>query len=538
MPTPETSTSSLLRDLAGLSLSPRKGRSRIDSIKEPDFSSRFGQWMSLTKRQPKEAKRHRSPAREIKDADSLAQDLHREKKRLRRALKELAELRRDRDELDEQRHKTTTDLKRLRERHHKSTDKLAEYRLRLQDQDRTLDRERANAQILRQEVEEKDEEIDQLTKDWAKAKSRLQRNRDKLDRERAEVSRLNTCLSDVKTQRYPSSENQDALASLRILRTSHEELKREYATSLEDQKALKTESASLEEDCSRLRSDRDAARKTLVVVKAQNASQTQSIAALLKTISDLEKTRDLIQPVLQIGVDIRLRNLETAREILLKIKQGEKDRAILLSGNVAAHRANGAVDAALFMAGLVPEDYLPQASRVFEKLYQVSPEDYGCWSPMVLRMIDCQATIATIQVQHHFKKFDTTHLRNEHDRLHGFLTSRHKKLSPGEFEGDPKAKELLARIEDIMEEIVDLSRGKGKGRKTFEPFEYLESEDEELQLKAKKSNQGSAVKYEEDDSPEEDHTSQDDTTETDQDTSQAFESESESESENGSDSEE
>lgn len=414
----------------------------------------------------------------------MREERNHERKRLRRALRELEELRRDRDELDGQRHKATTDLKRLRKEDQKKKKKLDEYRIRFEDQERDSGRLRANIQALRREASDKDEKIVQLTRDEATSKSKYQRLRDKLKREREEVSRLQDAFSDLRAQRTPVTDNRDAVASLRALRKRHDELGRQFEASRDDLNSLHAEKIQLEKDYELLKTNREAAKQFLVEAEMENATQAQDIENLRKARASLEKTRDLLQPILQIGVDIRLRNLESAREILLKIKQDQKDRAIILAGNVAAHRPNGVVDAALFAAGLVPEDYLPEATRAFVKMYQVAPENYGCWTPMVLRMIDCQATVATVQVQHHFKKFDTSDLRAEHERLHKFLVSRQKRLSPEEFESDDKAKKLLAKIEVIMEEIVDLSRGKGKGRKRFQAFDYEESEDEKEISKA------------------------------------------------------
>ena len=56
----------------------------------------------------------------------MREERNHERKRLRRALRELEELRRDRDELDGQRHKATTDLKRLRKEDQKKKKKLDE----------------------------------------------------------------------------------------------------------------------------------------------------------------------------------------------------------------------------------------------------------------------------------------------------------------------------------------------------------------------------------------------------------------------------
>ncbi|PVH78781.1 hypothetical protein DL98DRAFT_572874 [Cadophora sp. DSE1049] len=474
-----TSLPSLFRDFATLSISPRKNRSRTDqSIKEPDFTSGLGWWTSsLTKKRPKELHRNRPKVTsEDEDIETVRKQRDHERKRLRRALRELEEIRRDRDELDGQRHKATTDLKRLRKEDQKKKKKLEDYKLRFQDQEKDLERLRRNLQALCRGAADKDEKIEQLTRDEASSKSKSQRLRDKLRRERDEVSKL----QDALTQRTPATENRDTVATLRALRKSHDELGRQFEASQDDLKSLKTENTRLEEECMRLRKDRNDTKQRMIRMEARNAIQEQDIRDLTKLKVEVETTRDLVQPILQVGVDIRLRNLESARETLLNIKQDQKDRAIILSGNVAAHRPNGVVDAALFAAGLIPEDYLPEATRAFVKMYQVTPANYGCWSPMVLRMIDCQATIATVQIQHHFKKFDTSDLRAEHERLQRFLVSRQKRLSPEEFEADGKAKKLLAKIEVIMEEIVDLSRGKGKGRIQFQAFEYEESEDEKI----------------------------------------------------------
>ncbi|KAH7417609.1 hypothetical protein BKA64DRAFT_658399 [Cadophora sp. MPI-SDFR-AT-0126] len=477
-----TSLPSLLREFAGLSISSRKSKSRTEPIKEPDFTSGFGSWKSsLTKKRPKESHRHRSKIRsEDDDIQTVREQRDHERKRLRRALRELEELRRDRDELDGQRHKATTDLKRLRKEDQKKKKKLEDYKLRFQDQEKALERLRANIQATRREAADKDQKIEQLGRDEANSKSKAQRLRDKLRREQDQVSQLQDALSDLKIQRNPVTENRDAVTTLRTLRKSHDELGRQFEAFREDFGSLRIENNQLEKDCTRLRTERDDTKQRMIRVEAHNAIQAQDIKDLTKSKVDLEKTRELVQPILQIGVDIRLRNLESARETLLNIKQDQKDRAIILAGNVAAHRPNGLVDATLFTAGLVPEDYLPEATRAFTKMYQVTPANYGCWSPMVLRMIDCQATIATVQIQHHFKKFDTSDLRAEHKRLHKFLVSRQKRLSPDDFEADEKAKKLLAKIEIIMEEIVDLSRGKGKGRKKFQAFDYEESEDEKI----------------------------------------------------------
>lgn len=101
------------------------------------------------------------------------------------------------------------------------------------------------------------------------------------------------------------------------------------------------------------------------------------VSELEKEVTSLEKDRDLKAPLIQPAVDIRLRYFEYARETALGISRAEVDRAVIMNGNIAAHRANSALDAAIFKAGLVPEHYLETATKVFEHLYLVLPSEYG-----------------------------------------------------------------------------------------------------------------------------------------------------------------
>merc|ERR1712093_378867 len=173
-----SSLPSLFREFTGLSISTHKSKHRSDqSIKEPDFTTGLGWWKSsLTKKRAKDSHRHRRKATsEDEDIDNVREERNHERKRLRRALRELEELRRDRDELDGQRHKATTDLKRLRKEDQKKKKKLDEYRARFQDQEKDLERLRSYIQALRREASDKDEKIVQLTRDEATSKSKYQK---------------------------------------------------------------------------------------------------------------------------------------------------------------------------------------------------------------------------------------------------------------------------------------------------------------------------------------------------------------------------
>jgi hypothetical protein len=186
--------------------------------------------------------------------------------------------------------------------------------------------------------------------------------------------------------------------------------------------------------------------------------QEKSIKELKSKVSDVERDRDLKAPILQIGIDIRLRNLEHAAETVLKVPRDEIDGAIIMNGNNAAHRANGAVDAALFQAGLVPEDYMERAEEIFEEMYTVAPSEYGGWSPKVLRLIDCRATIKTVKA---FRRHASLDLREQHSEIDSELLELHKLLGQRSFESSKVVRESIEELELLTTKIVEADRSRG-----------------------------------------------------------------------------
>lgn len=127
---------------------------------------------------------------------------------------------------------------------------------------------------------------------------------------------------------------------------------------------------------------------------------------------------------MKFGVEIRLRNLELARETALAVPTSDLDRAFILSDNAAAHRANGAVDAAVFEDGLVPEGFIEEATRVFRALYQIGPSEYSNhWRSRVKRMLDCLATVKTVKAVAGSR--DCADLTSEHNNLYNELCDFH-----------------------------------------------------------------------------------------------------------------
>ncbi|PMD36968.1 hypothetical protein L207DRAFT_515427 [Hyaloscypha variabilis F] len=130
-----------------------------------------------------------------------------------------------------------------------------------------------------------------------------------------------------------------------------------------------------------------------------------------------------------------------------------------MNGNVAAHSANGAVDAAMFKADLVPDEFLEEATKVFRKMYQSDPSGYGYLCPKALKLIDCRATVDTVKA---FRgRNASADLRDERYDVEGRLIELHNSLGRREFETDEEVEELMQKLELLTTEIVQVDRSRG-----------------------------------------------------------------------------
>jgi len=244
-----------------------------------------------------------------------------------------------------------------------------------------------------------------------------------------------------------------------------QQLRWEHKGRQESLNAAQIEIASLQHEVTNLKVHQGSIERKLDTTISELSSartsidrQVATIKGLKSDISKLEGDRDLKAPLLQIGVDVRLRNLENARETLLEVSKRDIDRAIIVNGNIAAHSANGAVDAAMFQAGLVPDEYIEEATGVFKDMYKVNPSQYGCWCPKVLQLFDFQATIRTVKS---FRDRNTSlDLRSEHSEVISTLLQRYASLGTREFETDEEVEELMERLELLTTEIVQVDRSR------------------------------------------------------------------------------
>ncbi|KAA8568463.1 hypothetical protein EYC84_007495 [Monilinia fructicola] len=179
--------------------------------------------------------------------------------------------------------------------------------------------------------------------------------------------------------------------------TRLQQLERKYDSLKDDYYTLEDKHSELVEDAARYRCEReryrddaeyyrkkrDNVRNELRSIEQKLSSTTTTYTNLLQNskrvrqdYQKLKKTHDLGKPLVKIGVDIRLRFLDQARETVLNISRDKADVALRNNGNIAAHRGNAAADAALFKGGFIPEEF-EDAEEVFTALYQCESSQYS-----------------------------------------------------------------------------------------------------------------------------------------------------------------
>ncbi|KAG4441097.1 hypothetical protein IFR05_003451 [Cadophora sp. M221] len=267
-----------------------------------------------------------------------------------------------------------------------------------------------------------------------------------------------------------SIEVQRAIANLRTLRITHDKLKCDFSELTCNFEIVKLDRDAKENDYRTALKYRNIVQHVLDTTTDLMGMKDQLIQSLKDENTESKTTRGLLSPLVQIGVDIRLRNLEFARETALDVPTSDLDRATTLSGNIAAHRANGTVDAVLFEAGLLPEGCIEEATRVFKILYPVEPSRYKTeWGSRIKRVIDYRATVKTVKSV--AGSNNCSHLESEHYSLDDKLSKLHDDmLDKDSFESDPTVEAQLSRLEEITEEIVDIKRSKGGRRRRRSPF--------------------------------------------------------------------
>ncbi len=368
--------------------------------------------------------------------------------------------------------KVTNDLCKLQNAHAELKTKNANLERQLASEKAKVTDTRAEKEALREERQRQEFTIRQLQKQVSQGNASLAQLREDLSRTRTEKANLMSEKSILESD-LANVRLQSTVAFTTKMSSELSEAREVYKVAQRNSRSYQSRCGvlefaihDLEHQIQVLQNEKDSLSKELEItedklhkLKLRTSRQAKVIKDLKSEVSDLERDRDLKAPILQIGLDIRLRNLEHAAEMVPKIPRDEIDGAIIMNGNNAVHRANGAVDTAIFQAGLVPDDYMECFEAIFEEIYMVAPSQYGGWCPKVLRLIDCRATIKTVKA---FRRHASLDLREELCEIESKLLELHNSMGQRSFERSKVVNDLIEQLELLTSGIVEADRARGR----------------------------------------------------------------------------
>jgi hypothetical protein len=173
-------------------------------------------------------------------------------------------------------------------------------------------------------------------------------------------------------------------------------------------------------------------------------------------IAELEQDRDLKDPLFQVGVSIRVRYLEMAKKMALGSPRAKLDISSIEKGNEAAHHAMGEVDAILFQGDILSAQAKNRLTIPFTELYKSSPKDYSSMSKKMSQVINCEATIRTLNVLNEGNR-PLAQRQQALDQIE-ILHNKYAKLSKERFEADEDVSWRISRLIVLTSEIVEEDR--------------------------------------------------------------------------------
>jgi hypothetical protein len=395
-------------------------------------------------------------------------------------------------DVEAQREKATFDLRQLRQVHEKLRDEFKISQRNLETETAKFTKVKLEADALRAEKDRQSLTIGLLKSEKSDVVEKNRQLEEEVGSLKATFSDRSKIMAGYSTENLKLRDELFLVRSQGVLspekpvfnelgewKTKYQKLLVQHKADKSDIEGLKRQMKGVDDERIRLRSIIEEKEKQLSKLGEVNQKQTKEIrqlslkasemkkkvselkmeaSELKKEVSELQKDRDLKAPMIQPTVNIRLRYLEYARETALGIPRAEGNRAMIINGNIAAHRGNGALDSAMFKAGLVPEHYLEKATKIFEHLYLVSPLEYGNWSPRTLRISDCRATLMTLKPANSFNQSVTE--RGEHDKILNRLIETLQSMTDEEIEASKEVAELVIRLEYLNDQIVERDRAK------------------------------------------------------------------------------
>ncbi|KAF8852477.1 hypothetical protein BDZ45DRAFT_807437 [Acephala macrosclerotiorum] len=328
---------------------------------------------------------------------------------------------------------------------------------------------KALSEVQQMTSEEKDQQstIAQLRKELADKtagqrvlQTALQKAQEEGNALRDRCTALNSELADLRDELLGERERRSRGSSF-----EEEDLRRRYADISNQLNQAKQSNAktgdkirSLQKENSRLKNELEDAREDLYYANQNENELRMSLRDEESRVKELKKEIKQQKPLVEVGAAVRLRFLEQARESVFELPKSDVNKDLIQDGNIAAHRANGDRDAAMFNSNLVAEEDYDDMKEIFRELYEAKPSNYPCYAPKMTRLTDCEATLKTLKGVSDSKA--ATNKRKEHGDLAKRLIKMYNSMSDRDFESSNTVRDLLEELEQLIDKIVNIDRPK------------------------------------------------------------------------------
>ena len=273
------------------------------------------------------------------------------------------------------------------------------------------------------------------------------------------------------------------------LRWEIQRLKEENVKLKEEDLKLKQANLTLTEDNLRLSRNNVQLSQNNLTLREKATPMRRRISGLEKEMEELKDKMRIQDPLVKVGVAIRLRFWEQAREIR---GLGTANTGIVEAGNSAAHRGDICADAALFCLGHMAPSLLGRSSgagtapteedmKVFFHMLYTIPFQHvavvpSAYSPKEREFLNLSATMASCSssvtagsrslVDNNCGDLDRFHwLACDCVRMYNVFREANVENPKDAFEASPEVEGRLQELRDIADRTVRLNLGKNRCRR-------------------------------------------------------------------------
>lgn len=198
-------------------------------------------------------------------------------------------------------------------------------------------------------------------------------------------------------------------------------------------------------------------KEKISTLESRSTELSSEVRRLEGELLNMKEEQDSKQPIYQVGLDIRNRFTEQARETILYVKYNSLDSQIVGIGNAAAHGGRGEADMMILLGNRIPKKKSHTHTAIFKELYRHEPSVYKTLPRMLKEAIDCEATIRTLKPLNVGMSRPLVERQQALENVE-ILCAKFPKLSGADFDKDVDVKRRLDLIKSLTKNIVEWDR--------------------------------------------------------------------------------